>query len=619
MNQDSPRQSLFRSINRIIRVFQARQPGFRSVVLGLVVLLALAAAGTVLAQSLPQVQPNGSAGMTVFSNRCANCHGAQGLGDGELAANLPSPPASLASADYIRAAVPNEMFDTITNGRLDAGMPPFGPSSTNPLDEQERWHAIAAVYSLATPAESVVQGQTVYEENCLACHGENGLGDGPEAAALDTSAGDLSSMEYWFGRSNQMVFDSLAGGEINDHDYDLTESELWSTVDFIRTFSYGYLDVQAMFRPLEAATISGQVTNGTTGEPLTGEGQAIAQLRGFTVDLQITLDMTTTVGTDGRFHFDLTDVSPEWFFRIGVTYKDIEFGSDFGQISFVQREIELPVTVYEKATDPAAISVNQLHIVAVFGNGVIEFSELYVVSNNDQTVFVGPGGDVTQGTFEIELPADAQQPTFQRGFGSLDSFLPANEVIPTDDGWADTLPVRPGGGTLNLLVSYILPYEDGATITHALNYHTTSVNLVIPDAGIQVGTADGWVSGGQQAMGNTAVSTYSQSNLPAGSTLRLALTGEPSATGSVGSALSGNNTAELLIGGGVILIAAAVAVFAVRRWRGEGYEDMDADELIQALADLDDEYEAGLIDEEEYLQERDDLKAELLAIWEEEG
>lgn len=617
MNHISPRQPYPPSKNRIARVLESKRSLRRTVTLGLVVILVLVTVGTVLAQTLPETQPNASAGMAVFSDRCANCHGPQGMGDGELAANLPSPPASLASSDFIRAAVPNDMFNTITNGRLDAGMPPFGPSSTNPLEDQDRWHAIAAIFSLATPVESIIQGQTVYEENCQACHGETGLGDGPEAAGLDTPPGDLSSMEYWFSRSNQDVFDSLSGNEISAHTYELSEDDIWAAVDFIRTFSYGYLDIQALFRPLETATISGQVTNGTTGETLTGDSEVIAQLRGFTADLDITLDLTTTVGTDGRFRFDLTDVSPEWFFRIGIDYQDIEFGSDFGQVSFVEPEIELPVTVYEQASDPAAISVNPLHMVVVIGDGVVEVSELYVVSNNDQTVFVGEEGNVALGTFEFNLPPDAQQPTFQRGFGSLDSFLPANEVIATDNGWADTLPIRPGTGTLNMLVSYMLPYEDEATLSHVLNYDTANINLVIPDAGIEVGSADGWVSGGQQAMGETAVSTYSQSGLPAGSTLNLSLSGEPSAATSTGNVLSRNNAAELLIGAGVIFIAVAVAVFVVRQWRSEPYEEMDADELIQALADLDDDYEAGLIDEAEYLRERDELKAELLALWQE--
>jgi mono/diheme cytochrome c family protein len=150
------------------------------------VLLILVVTGSALAQELtgPAVTPNSADGLAIFAERCANCHGPLGMGDGELAANLPAPPRNYTDLEFLRQAVPADLFNTITNGRIESGMPPFGPASSNPLSEESRWQAIAAVYSLGTPAESVAQGQTVYEANCLACHGESGQGDGAEAADL---------------------------------------------------------------------------------------------------------------------------------------------------------------------------------------------------------------------------------------------------------------------------------------------------------------------------------------------------------------------------------------------------------------------------------------------------
>ena len=36
---------------------------------------------------------------------------------------------------YLRAAMPSVMFQQITNGEAAVGMPPFGPASSNPIDE----------------------------------------------------------------------------------------------------------------------------------------------------------------------------------------------------------------------------------------------------------------------------------------------------------------------------------------------------------------------------------------------------------------------------------------------------------------------------------------------------
>ena len=55
------------------------------------------------------------------------------------------------------------MFTQITDGEAAVGMPPFGPASSNPIDETGRWNLVAAVYSLATPPENVEAGRAVYE------------------------------------------------------------------------------------------------------------------------------------------------------------------------------------------------------------------------------------------------------------------------------------------------------------------------------------------------------------------------------------------------------------------------------------------------------------------------
>jgi mono/diheme cytochrome c family protein len=584
------------------------------------VLFLVAGAGPVIAQvtSAPAEPPEAAGGLVIFAERCANCHGAQGLGDGELAANLPNPPAVLASSEYLRQAVPADMMATITEGRVELGMPPFGPVSSNPLSEESRWQAIAAIYSLGTPAESVEQGLALYEENCLACHGQMGQGDGEEAGSLNSPPPDLSDLTYWSNTSSQAIFDLLADtGRIAAHDYSLEAEELWPVVDYVRTFGYEYVDALAAFRPLEEATVSGIVDNGTTGDPAP-EGTSV-RLRAFTRDLDVTLTLTTTVQENGSYHFDLTEVPQDWFFRAAVIYEGIEFGSDFGQASFIQPQVDLPVIIYEKTDDPANIVVNQLHTIFQFStNDEVEVNQLYVASNTGTTVFAGRSGDVGEGTFEISLPDNAQLLEFQRGFGSLDNFFPANELIATETGWADTLPVRPGQSTLVLLVRYTLPYvANGTTLSHPLSYDTAEINLVIP-AGVQIVNTEIWQDAGLQTLESGSFSTFSQADLPAGTILTAALEGRPQQTSNTAGSLVRNDTADLLIGGGIFLVVAAAAIFAVRQWHGPPAlsNEEEKEMLLEAIADLDDDFAAGDITESEYKQEREALMVELRAIWE---
>ena len=560
----------------ILKRYKFQKPGicspvrFPVIFAGLLAILLLAVVGPVFAQAgvVPAEPPDAATGLPVHAERCATCHGATGLGDGELAANLPNQPIPHGSTEYIRTAIPAEMFDVITSGRIPSGMPPFGSESSNPLSEAEKWDVIAAIFSFGTPFESVEQGQTVYEDDCLACHGENGSGNGPEAANLDADPGDQSALDYWFNISNQAVFDRLSSNdEIPAHTYELGDDELRSVVDYMRTFSYGYADALASLRPLEMASVSGQVFNGTTGEVVTSDVSPL--LRAFTQDLDITLTMTETLDAEGKFNFDLTDVPQEWFFRVGLTYDDVEFGSDFGQVTFDQPDLDLPITVFEKSTDPSSINVQQMHMVLFFDQDQLIVNELYVVGNNDATVFAGKTGDPADGTFEFTLPTGAEQLSFQRGFGSIDSFIPANEVIQTGSGWADTLPIRPGAGGLTMLVQYALPYEDGLTLSRPVNYATSSVNLVLPEVGVSLDETEGWVSGGTQAMEGATVTTYGQSNLPPESVLTLILEGKPRSESSASVSLVNDNATELLVGVAAAGVVFLVEALFIRPWRLE--------------------------------------------------
>jgi hypothetical protein len=128
---------------------------------------------------------------------------------------------------------------------------------------------------------------------------------------------------------------------------------------------------------------------------------------------------------------------------------------------------------------------------------------------------------------------------------------------------------------------------------------------------------------GQQSMGSTQVSNFSKSNLPAGTVVTVNLQGKPEIAPASSGSISLDNRSELLIGiGAAALVIAAAGIF-IWRWRQEPepaaiYEDYSREELLQAIADLDDEYELGRIGKDRYHREREELKGELVALWEEE-
>ena len=45
---------------------------------------------------------------------------------------------------------------------------------------------------VASDAQTLATGKTLYATHCKSCHGSKGLGDGPKAAQLKTEPGDFS-------------------------------------------------------------------------------------------------------------------------------------------------------------------------------------------------------------------------------------------------------------------------------------------------------------------------------------------------------------------------------------------------------------------------------------------
>jgi len=616
-------------------VARRRLLGFAFIFVLLVSALLWPATGQAQDPVLPAATPDGFTGLETYAERCANCHGETGAGDGELILQAGNQAPMPFDTAYIQQALPSVMFQQITDGEAAVGMPPFGPASSNPIDEPGRWDLVAAVFSLATPPEDVAAGQEIYATQCAACHGDAGAGDGPDAATTDPVAGPLDDIAYWFNRSNDTVFTELSTGQISAHSFQLEENDLRRVIDFARTFSYNFADPAVLTEPIAAGLITGVLTNGTSGAPL---AETEVELRAFTPELEQTLTLTTTTDAAGAFRFDVADTPPDWVYIAGTSFDGLGFSSSADQLSRSQTALDLPITVFDKTTDAAAVSVAQLHVVMEFADDLVQVSQLYIFSNAEQAVFVGPTGNPDEGVIEIGVPEGAQNLAFQRSFGSMESFLPASDFVATDRGWADPLPLRPGEGALTLLVSYTLPYEDSLTISHPIFYNTASGAIILPDNGVAV-VGEEWTEGAPQTFGQSEVfRNYGRGGLAAGDTLTIELDGRPTvvtdeATGGV--VANRDTTTELLIGGGALLLAAVGGVFLWRYWQGRRADgeweeeavpayattaaptvaNSERDDLLRRIAALDDAFDAGQLPDADYRAQREELKRRLASVW----
>lgn len=79
----------------------------------------------------------------------------------------------------------------------------FGDLSSTSLTERQRWDVVASIWESNTTAERLANGQKLYSQNCAACHGENGAGDG--VFAEDLAAAGESSMQTMTGADDMMM------------------------------------------------------------------------------------------------------------------------------------------------------------------------------------------------------------------------------------------------------------------------------------------------------------------------------------------------------------------------------------------------------------------------------
>jgi mono/diheme cytochrome c family protein len=90
------------------------------------------------------------------------------------------------------------------------------------------------------PSEtSLAQGQTLYQQNCLACHGPAGLGDGPAGLMMNPRPADLQQHMipgvHTDGQIFEWISDGYPGSVMPAFAGTLTEEERWHVLNYIRT------------------------------------------------------------------------------------------------------------------------------------------------------------------------------------------------------------------------------------------------------------------------------------------------------------------------------------------------------------------------------------------------
>jgi mono/diheme cytochrome c family protein len=106
--------------------------------------------------------------------------------------------------------------------------------------------------------ESVKKGHELYKNNCAACHGENGLGDGVSASMLNPKPRNLHSLSGWKNGSKvtqiyKTLQEGIPGSAMASYNY-MPPEDRFALIHYIRTFGENQpQDTENDLKQLDAA------------------------------------------------------------------------------------------------------------------------------------------------------------------------------------------------------------------------------------------------------------------------------------------------------------------------------------------------------------------------------
>lgn len=366
--------------------------------------------------------------------------------------------------------------------------------------------------------------------------------------------------------------------------------------------------------------ILGKVTNGTEGGQLPDDLEVLL----LSIDLasnQIIEQETTTVDEDGIFRFSDLVSGP------GLSYRVVaNAGTYTPSVDMANQENwqNVRLTIYDetKSLDEITISSYVMMIPTIDARSRQAGILAVINVNNVGDEVWSP--DITDPNL---TGLDLLRFNLPDGFEDLaiESELPTGNILEIDTGFALTNPIPPGESAI--LISYVLPYEgDGFDFNLKLPYGAGQVRMLIPDGGGEI-SAEGFGDPESVVVAENVFNQFEGEDYAAGSEVLAIFSGLPQPTPlqQLSDFFNGRTYVIVIIWvvGLALLGILGYAMYSSRKNSDMSSDDddeqMNRDDVIAEIAALDEEYEAGKIDEDEYNEQRGELKRLVLEFDEASG
>lgn len=578
--------------------------------------------------AFPQQAPDLENGAAIYQEKCVDCHGDAGLGDGALAADINGDVAAIGTEEVADVASPLEWYSIVLLGNIEKLMPPFSGS----LSEQDAWDVVAYAYAFTSSEEVLSEGASLFEQTCAACHGTEGQ------APLAPGAFDFREFEQLVTFPLDTLIQKIATGNGNpEHVFEtvLDAGQQRAVASYVRSLVVPVSGLPAEIAETEPTAIPteepvaeepaeeeavpteeseekpdnlGQVT----GEILNGSGGDVPD--GLEVLLEVyepnasqSFDMvytaTVPANEDGTYVFEDVVIDPSRIYFTSVEMDEMFFPSDFmmGE-EIIGNSIDLPVMIYEITSDTSQLSISRLHI-------FIQLTEQGTAVVINQLTFSNFGNELvapelgTEPVLNFSLPEGAANLFFPNSVG--------DPYVRTASGFSDSTPVLPGSNSYDLVYIYELPFEGKLDLVLPVDYPTDVSAIFIQGEGTKV-ESEILIPSGMETLEGDLYQVFITNALSTGQEIDMII--------STGQGLP-FDTSTLI----VILGVAGLGLAGYGAWRyfktSRQLEDFEeetddfagdlVDELVDEIAELDETFIAGELDEVFYRAKRNALKKKL--------
>ncbi|MCI0709728.1 MAG: SHOCT domain-containing protein [Chloroflexi bacterium] len=366
----------------------------------------------------------------------------------------------------------------------------------------------------------------------------------------------------------------------------------------------------------DTIAVSGTVTNGTPGSTINAELLNIDVLSVELVEGQPTGEPVRQTATleGARFSVESLPITPNSIVLAEVIYDGVTYFSEFVPASVISEPtLDLPVNVFDATEDISTLNISGAwYIVGVSPDEALaEIFMWYFVENASP--------DRTLRDIRIPLPAGAFSISVESQIPNRFEVDSGNGVVIDHEG------LRPTSSDI-YQITYLLPYENTSIdFSHSPGLRIEEVNVFIARIFDLTFTGDNYEDRGLIPIRGLGDYTGYRLNTPleAGEALTFSVSGSqplatqpPSNTAAptTTSPEDGDDNQNILLIVGILLVGLGVIYLVIDIRRGgvsRGATNDIKDELLDAIAILDERYENGEIDEIEYEERREKLKERL--------